>query len=360
MWRRLLSVLPFVLLGVAAGVGAWVGWDAWQATREANQTGAAGGVAAPATTTTVTLATTTSSSTTTTTMVPASSLDGIVLYRVDDCPRCDWLETRLGELAAGVPLWVRPAEGGMWQLPVIVVQYGGEVTGRWEGQVAVNSAEAIADWASQRWDQWTTPTVTEAASACPSKGLLWGGDYPARNGVLTEGIYITYRGDFSGFQFAAVYLGAHQETVLGFEDVWVIDLALGDNPIDPTDENLTVLHLAVGRDDWMVFHVEYAHQYLGFGANTDAADYDIWTLSAGELVQKLQPCVQYSFEFWERRLASWNNHYDCDQREACRFMRAAMPDNALIAEVIRGNTAGPVDVVGYVDVITSPHGYLDN
>jgi hypothetical protein len=108
--------------------------------------------------TTLAAGSTTAASTTTT--VPAAALDGIVIYVTDGCADCSLLESTLRGLAGEVPVWVRPADGTVSRVPTVVVQFGGEVSARWEGQVAVNSPEAIAASAGARWPTGTLPPTT--------------------------------------------------------------------------------------------------------------------------------------------------------------------------------------------------------
>ena len=110
-------------------------------------------------TSTLAAASTTAAGSTTTT-VPASALDGIVLYVADGCAECAVLESTLRGLAGEVPVWVRPADGTVRRVPTVVVQFDGRVSARWEGQVAVNSPEAIAAFAGARWPTGTIPTTT--------------------------------------------------------------------------------------------------------------------------------------------------------------------------------------------------------
>jgi hypothetical protein len=111
----------------------------------------------PASSTTAASTTTTASTTPT---VPASALDGIVIYVTDGCADCPLLESTLRGLAGEVPVWVRLADGTMSLLPMVVVQFDGRVSGQWVGQVAVNSAEAIAAFAGARWPSGTMPPTT--------------------------------------------------------------------------------------------------------------------------------------------------------------------------------------------------------
>ena len=90
-------------------------------------------------TTTLAVASTTATASTTTT-VPASALDGIVLYVADGCAECAVLESTLRGLAGEVPVWVRPADGTVRRVPTVVFQFDGRVSARWEGQVAVNQS----------------------------------------------------------------------------------------------------------------------------------------------------------------------------------------------------------------------------
>ncbi|MCU0281526.1 MAG: hypothetical protein MUE66_06835 [Acidimicrobiia bacterium] len=70
--RRVVVAIPWVFLGVALGVAAWIGWDAWQSVREADDTTttAATTTAAPGTTAAATSSTTTITAGTTTTTRP--------------------------------------------------------------------------------------------------------------------------------------------------------------------------------------------------------------------------------------------------------------------------------------------------
>jgi hypothetical protein len=147
----------------------------------------------------------------TTTTVPASALDGIVLYIADDCVECPLVESRLRDLAGEVPVWIRPADETVSRVPTVVVQFGGEVSARWEGEVAVNSAEAIATFAGQRWPQrlailTTGTTPTEDAVPCfrcplvaVSAGEAWAGmtqpadSGPTLIGHLADGVWAFYR-----------------------------------------------------------------------------------------------------------------------------------------------------------------------
>ena len=101
--------------------------------------------------------TTTASATTT---VPASALEGIILYVADGCADCSSVESTLRGLAGEVPVWVRPADGTVSLVPTVVVQFDGRVSARWVGQVAVNHPEAIAAFAGARWPTGTIPTTT--------------------------------------------------------------------------------------------------------------------------------------------------------------------------------------------------------
>ena len=101
--------------------------------------------------------------TTTPTTLPASALDGIVLYVADGCAQCPSLESRLRDLAGEAPVWTRPADATVDRVPTVVVQFHGRVAARWEGDAAVNSAETIAAFAEERWPQGQAiPTTTTA------------------------------------------------------------------------------------------------------------------------------------------------------------------------------------------------------
>ncbi|MCU0280941.1 MAG: hypothetical protein MUE66_03740 [Acidimicrobiia bacterium] len=108
-------------------------------------------------TSTLAAASTTASTTTT---VPASALEGIVVYVADGCADCPVLESTLRGLAGEVPVWVRPADGTMSLLPTVVVQFDGRVSARWVGRGAVNHPEAIAAFAGARWPTGTIPPTT--------------------------------------------------------------------------------------------------------------------------------------------------------------------------------------------------------
>ena len=143
------------LLIAAAGLAAALvaAWPLWFVFR---------GEESPPVVTEPTVVTTTmlGSTTTTTIPVPASALEGIVIYVADGCADCSLLESTLRGLAGEVPVWVRPADETMSLLPTVVVQFDGRVSARWVGRGAVNSPETIAAWAGARWPTGTIPTTT--------------------------------------------------------------------------------------------------------------------------------------------------------------------------------------------------------
>jgi hypothetical protein len=158
MWRRLVGAVPFVLLGVAVGVGGWAGWDVWQAVREAHHTEAAtsGTVAAPATIT----ATTTSATTST-----AARFVGIRLLVPDGCDGCDVLSMRLMELARGeVPIQVVAAPAGEQRPTVQVVALDGSVVEEWKG-VEVTTSPAVR--ASAENAEAMIRAACDAIGTCP-------------------------------------------------------------------------------------------------------------------------------------------------------------------------------------------------
>jgi hypothetical protein len=237
-----------------------------------------------------------------------------------------------------VPVWVRPAEEGMTRLPIVVVQYAGDVKGRWEGQVAVNSAEAIAAFAGERWEGWvalasgvTTTSTVPIWRTTPQ----WCNETGLPGSHVAEGVF----DEFSLWPDSKVQFGYIFIRILEFlePERVIVERSAGYSPL-PMD--LSVIRASVWERDGEAYNEEFV---LGIPTSFSLSGE---MLESGLILRGLRArrvpfddCPKE--DLGGRALIPWGGSWDTD---------------ALIGEVLRVGWVYPVAVVTGYDCTTA----LDN